>query len=55
MGVSNVGFNIGDVAALVIVPGDTVTAAVMDRAVRSFVIRGGRVVARDGDFGLDRV
>ncbi len=49
MGVNNVGFNIGDVADLVIVPGDTVTAAVMDRAVRSFVIRGGRVVARNGD------
>ncbi len=49
MGIDNVGLEVGSVADLVVVPGDTVTAAVMDRAVRSFVIRGGRVVARDGE------
>jgi cytosine/creatinine deaminase len=49
MGIDNVGLEVGDVADLVIVPGDTVTAAVMDRAVRSYVIRGGQVVASDGD------
>ena len=49
MGIHNVGVDVGDVADLVIVPGDTVTAAVMDREPRSFVIRAGRVVARDDD------
>ncbi len=49
MGIDNVGLDVGHVADLVVVPGDTVTAAVMDRAVRSYVIRGGRVVAKDGE------
>jgi cytosine/adenosine deaminase-related metal-dependent hydrolase len=49
MGIDNVGLEVGSVADLVVVTGDTVTAAVMDRAVRSFVIRSGRVVAKDGE------
>ncbi|HEY5891070.1 MAG TPA: amidohydrolase [Acidimicrobiia bacterium] len=49
MGIDNVGLEIGSAADLVVVPGDTVTAAVMDRALRSFVIRAGRVVARGGE------
>ncbi|WP_454296109.1 amidohydrolase family protein [Salana multivorans] len=38
----------GDVADLVLVPGDTPTAAVMDRPGGRTVLRGGRVVADDG-------
>ncbi|MEU4446274.1 amidohydrolase [Actinosynnema sp. NPDC050801] len=36
-------------ADLVVVPGDTVTAAVMDRAPRTLVVHEGRVVAADGE------
>jgi cytosine/adenosine deaminase-related metal-dependent hydrolase len=43
------GLDVGDPADLVVVPGDTVTAAVMDRLPRSLVIHAGRVVARDGE------
>lgn len=46
VGIHNAGVDVGDVADLVIVPGDTVSAAVMDRNPRSYVIRGGQVVAR---------
>ena len=49
MGVGNAGVEVGDVADLVVVPGDTVTAAVMDRSPRALVIRSGTVVARAGD------
>lgn len=48
MGITEIGIGLGDVADLVILPGETVTSVVMDRPVRSFVIRQGRVVARDG-------
>jgi len=48
MGVDGVGLAPGDIADLVVVPGESVTAAVMDRAPRSLVIRAGRVVARSG-------
>jgi len=48
MGVSNVGVAPGDVADLVVVPCDTVTAAVMDRPPRTMVIKNGSVVARGG-------
>lgn len=43
------GLDVGAPADLVVVPGDTVTAAVMDRPPRTLVIRGGRVVARAGE------
>ena len=43
------GLAAGDLADLVVVPGDTVTAAVMDRLPRSLVIHAGQVVARDGE------
>lgn len=43
------GLDVGAPADLVVVPGDTVTAAVMDRAPRTLVVRQGRVVARDGE------
>ena len=43
------GLAVGDPADLVVVPGDTVTAAVMDRLPRSLVIHAGCVVARDGE------
>ncbi|HEX5535228.1 MAG TPA: amidohydrolase [Actinomycetales bacterium] len=43
------GLAVGDPADLVIVPGDTVTAAVMDRPPRTAVIHAGVVVARDGE------
>jgi cytosine/adenosine deaminase-related metal-dependent hydrolase len=36
-------------ADLVVVPGDTVTAAVMDRAPRTLVVHEGRVVAAEGE------
>lgn len=49
MGVNNTGLGPGCVADLVIVPGETVTAAVMDREPRSYVIRAGRVVARSDE------
>ncbi|MFI9010469.1 amidohydrolase [Actinosynnema sp. NPDC053489] len=42
------GLTEGAPADLVVVPGDTVTAAVMDRAPRTLVVHGGRVVAADG-------
>lgn len=43
------GLDVGDPADLVVVPADTVTAAVMDRPPRSLVVHGGRVVARHGE------
>lgn len=43
------GLDVGAPADLVVVPGDTVTAAVMDRAPRTLVVREGHVVARDGE------
>jgi cytosine/adenosine deaminase-related metal-dependent hydrolase len=43
------GLAVDDPADLVVVPGDTVTAAVMDRLPRSLVIHAGCVVARDGE------
>ena len=49
MGVDNVGVSVGDVADLVVLPGDTVTSVVMDRPQRSFVLRGGQVIARAGE------
>jgi len=39
----------GDPADLVLLPGDSVAAAVMDRPAQRTVLRGGRVVAEDGD------
>ena len=42
------GLAVGAIADLVIVPADTVTAAVMDHPPRTAVIHDGRVVARDG-------
>ena len=38
----------GAVADLVVVAADTVTAAVMDHPPRTLVVRGGTVIARDG-------
>jgi cytosine deaminase len=49
MGVPNVGLAVGDVADVVVMPGDTVTSAVMDRPQRTLVVSGGTVVARDGE------
>ncbi|MFP5348196.1 MAG: amidohydrolase [Actinomycetes bacterium] len=43
------GLAVGDPADLVVVPADTVTAAVMDRPSRRLVVHEGRVVARDGE------
>ncbi len=43
------GLTEGSPADLVVVPGDTVTAAVMDRAPRTLVIHKGNVVARNGE------
>ncbi|ONI90551.1 N-isopropylammelide isopropylaminohydrolase [Saccharothrix sp. ALI-22-I] len=43
------GLTEGAPADLVVVPGDTVTAAVMDRAPRTLVVHAGRVVAADGE------
>ncbi|XVS65053.1 amidohydrolase [Actinosynnema sp. CA-299493] len=43
------GLTEGAPAELVVVPGDTVTAAVMDRAPRTVVVHEGRVVAADGE------
>jgi cytosine/adenosine deaminase-related metal-dependent hydrolase len=43
------GLEVGAPADLVVVPGDTVTAAVMDRSPRTLVVRSGRVVAADGE------
>ncbi|MER5266356.1 amidohydrolase [Actinosynnema sp. NPDC002837] len=43
------GLTEGAPADLVVVPGDTVTAAVMDRAPRTLVVHRGRVVAADGE------
>ena len=48
MGINNVGLEVGDVADLVVLPGDTVTSAVMDRPQRQLVIQDGAVVARNG-------
>ena len=42
------GLAVGAPADLVVVPADTVTAAVMDHPPRTAVIHAGRVVARDG-------
>ena len=43
------GLTEGAPADLVVVPGDSVAAAVMDRAPRTLVVRRGRVVAADGE------
>jgi len=48
MGINNIGLEVGDVADLVVLPGDTVTSAVMDRPQRQLVIQDGAVVARNG-------
>ena len=48
MGINNVGLEVGDVADLVVLPGDTVTSAVMERPQRQLVIQDGAVVARNG-------
>ncbi len=42
------GVSPGDLADLVLLPGDTVTAAVMDRPADRTVVHEGRVVAEDG-------
>jgi cytosine/adenosine deaminase-related metal-dependent hydrolase len=42
------GLAVGAPADLVVIPADTVTAAVMDRPSRTLVMHAGRVVARDG-------
>ncbi|MEU4800910.1 amidohydrolase [Actinosynnema sp. NPDC023587] len=47
------GLTEGSPADLVVVPGDTVTAAVMDRAPRTLVVHGGRVVAAAGELVPD--
>lgn len=49
LGETGQGLTEGARADLVVVPGDTVTAAVMDRAPRTLVIHEGRVVAADGE------
>ncbi|GAA2680978.1 MULTISPECIES: amidohydrolase [Actinosynnema] len=46
---AKLGLTEGSPASVVVVPGDTVTAAVMDRAPRALVVHAGRVVARDGE------
>ncbi len=43
-----IGLGVGNVAELVVAPGDTVSAAVMDRAPRTMVIKDGAVVAQEG-------
>jgi cytosine/adenosine deaminase-related metal-dependent hydrolase len=43
------GLAVGAPADLLVVPADTVTAAVMDHPPRTLVVREGRVVARDGE------
>ncbi|MEO6084363.1 MAG: amidohydrolase [Umezawaea sp.] len=49
LGASGHGITEGAQADLVVVPGDSVTAAVMDRAPRTLVVHEGRVVAADGE------
>ncbi|GAA1262448.1 amidohydrolase [Saccharothrix xinjiangensis] len=46
---ATLGLTEGAPADLVVVPGDTVTAAVMDRAPRTLVVHAGRVVAAEGE------
>ncbi|MEU5694894.1 amidohydrolase [Actinosynnema sp. NPDC020468] len=46
---TTLGLTEGAPADLVVVPGDTVTAAVMDRAPRTLVVHAGRVVAVEGE------
>ena len=43
------GLDVGAPADLLVLPGDTVTSAVMDRPPRALVVREGRVVVRDGE------
>jgi cytosine/creatinine deaminase len=43
------GLDVGDLADVVVVSADTVTAAVMDQPPRTLVVHGGRVVVRDGE------
>ena len=50
MNVPNYGLQVGAVADLVIVEGDTPTEAIMTRPPRSTVIKNGRVVATNGKF-----
>lgn len=49
LGTPGHGITEGSRADLVVVPGDTVTAAVMDRAPRTLVVHEGRVVAAEGE------
>ena len=46
---TSTGLGVGAPADLVVVPADTVAAAVMDHPPRSAVIFGGRLIARDGN------
>ena len=49
LGETGHGITEGSQADLVVVPGDSVTAAVMDRAPRTLVVHEGRLVAADGE------
>jgi cytosine/adenosine deaminase-related metal-dependent hydrolase len=49
LGETGHGITEGSRADLVVVPGDSVTAAVMDRAPRTLVVHEGRLVAAEGE------
>lgn len=48
MGVADYGLAVGKSADLVLVEGETLAEAVVSRPVRRLVVKGGRIVARDG-------
>jgi len=49
LGLERYGLDVGCRASFVVVPGETLAEAVVARPIRTWVVSGGRVVARDGD------
>src|SRR5262249_11206584 len=49
LGLARYGLDVGSRASFVVVPGETLAEAVVARPTRTWVVSGGRVVARDGD------
>jgi cytosine/adenosine deaminase-related metal-dependent hydrolase len=49
MGAESYGLEVGNQADFVVVPGETLAEAVVNRPPRTLVVKGGVVVARDGN------
>ena len=50
MGDAKYGLDVGCLADFVVVPGDTPSHAIVEQPVRTFVVKGGRLVAQAGEY-----